>query len=104
MTQGADKYFAPAAELGGLAVEHITKLMSMQLKRFEETTAAGLERMQAACAVRDVEGMTKYLSDSTATLQQMAERGMADARALVEMGGSYADRAQRICRDAFTKA
>lgn len=96
-----EKYMAPVQELNALAVENVEKILTLQLKRIEETTKLGIEQMKAVASIKDVEGFQGYMSNYAESLRQLGERTAEDVRAVYELGNSYSAQAQRIFKDAL---
>ena len=101
MNPQVEKYIAPVNELNALAIDNIEKLISLNVKRFEETAKAGIEQLRAAAAIKDVEDVKAYLNSYAETIRQIGERTVEDTRAVLEMGNSYTSEAQRIFKDAL---
>ncbi len=95
-----EKYMAPVQELNALAVENVEKILTLQLKRLEETTKLGIEQMKAVASIKDVEGFQGFMNSYAESLRQIGERTAEDVRAVYELGNSYTTQAQRIFKDA----
>lgn len=101
MNPQVEKYVAPVKELNALAIDNIEKLISLHVKRFEETAKAGIEQLRAAASIKDVEDVKAYLSTYADTIRQIGERTVEDTRMVFEMGNAYTSEAQRIFKDTL---
>ncbi len=101
MNAQVEKYIAPVQELNALAVENVEKVLTLQLKRIEETTKLSIEQIKAAASIKDAQSFQSYFSSYTETLRQMGERTAEDVRTIYELGNSYSAQAQKIFKDAL---
>jgi len=101
MNAQTEKYIAPVQELSALAIENFEKLLNMQVKRFEETAKMGVEQMKAAAAVKNVDGMKDFFTAYAEAVRALSEKTIEDVRTAFELGNSYTNEAQRICKDAL---
>lgn len=101
MNAQVEKYMAPVQELNALAVENIEKLVSMQVKRFEEAAKVGVDQMKAAAAVKDVDGIKDFFTAYAEAMRVLSEKSIEDVRAVFELGNSYSTEAQRIFKESL---
>ena len=101
MNAQAEKYIAPVKELNALAIENIEKLVSMQVKRFEEAAKVGVEQLKAAAAVKDVDGVKDFFTGYAEAVRALSEKTIEDVRTVFELGNTYSTEAQRIYKDAL---
>ena len=101
MNVQVEKYMAPVQELNALAVENVEKVLTLHLKRMEETTKFGIEQIKAAASIKDAQSFQSYFSSYAETLRQLGERTAEDVRTVYELGNTYSTQAQRIFKDAL---
>lgn len=91
-----EKYFEPVREINALALENIEKLLDIQLKSINDTTRLGVEQLKSAVAIKDAEGLKKYITDQTEIAKTLGERFVKDTQTALEIGASYTDKVQQI--------
>jgi phasin family protein len=101
MNAQVEKYMAPVQELNALVVANVEKMLTLQIKRIEETAKLSIEQMKAAASIKDAEGFQGYMTSYAETLRQLGERTAEDVRTVYELGNSYSAQAQKIFKDAL---
>ena len=104
MNEQIEKLVAPIQELSTLAVSNIEKLTAIQLKSIEESANASVEALKSAAAIKDIEGMRSYISAQAEAAKDIANSAEVNARAIAELGKSYAEDAGEIVKGALPKS
>ena len=96
-----EKYFEPVREINTLALENVEKLLDIQLKSINDTTRLGVEQLKSAVAIKDAEGLKKYITDQTEIAKTLGERFVKDTQAALEIGASYTDKVQQVVTETI---
>jgi phasin family protein len=104
MNEQIEKLVAPIQELSTLAVSNIEKLTALQLKSIEENANTSVDALKSAAAIKDVEGFRSYISAQAEAAKEIATSAEANARAIAELGKSYAEEAGEIVKGALPRS
>ena len=102
MNKQTEKYLAPVQALNALLVDNVEKLVSLQIKRFEENAKLAVEQLKAATAIKDVDGLKEYMGTYAEVARQFGERSVEDVRTIIELGNTSSAKAQSIWKDAVS--
>jgi phasin family protein len=90
---------APVKEFNQLAVNHVEKLVELNLESVKAYAELGVSQLKAVSEVQDLDGLKSLMSTQNDVVKQFGEKLAADARAMVELNKAFNLDAQKLAKE-----
>lgn len=89
----------PTRAFMGLGVEHVEKLVNVQLEATKAYTELGLQQVRAALEIREPKDLENYVQGQQEVVRTLGERVKGDAEMVVALNREFAEKAQRLAQE-----
>ena len=90
----------PTRAFLGLGVEHMEKLLNLQLEATKAYTQLSLQQVRATLAIREPKDLENYVQGQQEVVKSLGERVKGDAELVVALNREFAEKAQRLAQDS----
>ncbi|EAR22031.1 phasin family protein [Nitrococcus mobilis] len=90
----------PTRAFMGLGVEHLEKLISVQLEATKAYTELSLQQVRAALEIREPKDFENYVQGQQEAVKTLGERVKGDAEMVVALNREFAEKAQRLAQES----
>lgn len=90
----------PTRAFMGLGVEHLEKLLNVQLEATKAYTQLSLQQVRATLAIREPKDLESYVQGQQEVVKSLGERVKGDAELVVALNREFAEKAQRLAQDS----
>ena len=92
----------PARALNERAVADVQKLAESQMSSLQFYAGMGVEQMQGAAEIRDLDGLKAYMSKQGDVMTAMAERMVTDVGDVSRVGVGFINEATKLAQRVLT--
>ena len=96
LTGPAQGVLEPIQKLSRQAVITVEQLAARQLDSLKTYADLGVGNIKAAAEVRDIESLQAFMSKQTDVVRSVADRFVADAKAVAEMGVDFISQTAKV--------
>lgn len=89
----------PTRAFFGLGVDHMEKLVNIQLAATKAYTELGLRQVRAALAIREPKDLESYVQCQQEVVKTLGERVKGDAETVVALNREFAEKAQQLTQE-----
>lgn len=89
----------PTRAFMGLGMEHLEKLINIQLEATKAYTELGLQQARAALEIREPKDLESYVQGQQEVVKTLGERVKGDAEMVVALNREFAEKAQRLAQE-----
>ncbi len=90
----------PTRTFMGLGVEHLEKLINVQLEATKAYTELSLRQVRAALEIREPKDLENYVQGQQEAVKTLGERVKGDAELVVALNREFAEKAQRLAQES----
>lgn len=92
----------PTRAFIGLGVDHLEKLVNVQLEATKAYTELGLQQARAALEIREPKDLENYVQGQQEVVRTLGERVKGDAEMVVALNREFAEKAQQLAQESAT--
>ncbi|MDN5848024.1 MAG: phasin family protein [Nitrococcus sp.] len=89
----------PTRAFFGLGVDHLEKLVNVQLEATKAYTELGLRQWRTALEIREPKDLESYVQGQQEVVKTVGERVKGDAERVVALNREFAEKAQQLAQE-----
>jgi len=103
MSKQQEALVANAQKLNKMAVANFSKVATLQMDALRVCSELGLNQLKSLSDVKDPQALQSYVQTQAGAMKELAEKLLANAKTVTELGVSYNQEAQKMAQDALAK-
>ena len=103
MSKQQEALVANTQKLNKLAIANFEKVAALQMNALRSCSELGLNQLKSLAEVKDPQALQGYVQTQAEAVKALAEKMIADAKTVTEMGVAYNQEAQKVAQEALSK-